>query len=143
KGVGAVGMCFTGGFALAMMTEPSVVAPVLSQPSMPAPTFAGKGAIDVSPYEIDCARKRFAEENLSAIGLPFNGGKLVPDERFETYKRAFGDKFEAIELDDADSAPGLVQSHSVLTVNLIDEPGSRTKQAEERVIAFFKERTGA
>ena len=67
----------------------------------------------------------------------------MPDERFETYKRAFGDKFEAIELDDADSAPGLVQSHSVLTVNLIDEPGSRTKQAEERVIAFFKERTGA
>ena len=30
-GVGAVGMCFTGGFALAMMTEPSVIAPVLSQ----------------------------------------------------------------------------------------------------------------
>ncbi|EEF25042.1 conserved hypothetical protein [Ricinus communis] len=25
RGVGAVGMCFTGGFALAMMTEPSVV----------------------------------------------------------------------------------------------------------------------
>jgi len=36
-GVGAVGMCFTGGYALAMMTEPSVVAPVLSQPSMPVP----------------------------------------------------------------------------------------------------------
>ena len=34
-GVGAVGMCFTGGFALGMMTEPSVVAPVLSQPSLP------------------------------------------------------------------------------------------------------------
>jgi dienelactone hydrolase len=143
KGVGAVGMCFTGGFALAMMTEPSVVAPVLSQPSMPATAFAGKGAIDVSPYEIDCARRRFHDENLTAIGLRFRSDKLVPDERFETYKRAFGDKFEAIELDDADSAPGLVQSHSVLTVNLIDEPGSRTKQAEERVIAFFKERTGA
>ena len=35
NGVGAVGMCFTGNFALAMMTEPAVVAPVLSQPSLP------------------------------------------------------------------------------------------------------------
>ncbi|MFB2351093.1 hypothetical protein, partial [Priestia megaterium] len=35
KGVGAVGMCFTGGFALAMMTEPAMVAPVLAQPSPP------------------------------------------------------------------------------------------------------------
>jgi hypothetical protein len=33
RGVGAIGMCFTGGFALAMMTESTVVAPVLSQPS--------------------------------------------------------------------------------------------------------------
>src|SRR6201996_8936242 len=59
KGVGAVGMCFTGGFALAMMTEPSVVAPVLSQPSMPCAAGPGKerraAAIDASPAEIACA----------------------------------------------------------------------------------------
>jgi len=143
KGVGAVGMCFTGGFALAMMTEPSVVAPVLSQPSMPVTAFAGKGSIDVSPYEIDCARRRFESEDLSLIGLRFKSDKLVPDERFETLKREFGDRFEAHEFDDADSAPGLVDAHSVLTVNLIDKPGSRTKLAEERVIQFFRERTGA
>jgi dienelactone hydrolase len=35
RGVGAIGMCFTGGFALAMMTEPAVTAAVLSQPSLP------------------------------------------------------------------------------------------------------------
>lgn len=34
-GVGAIGMCFSGGFALAMMADESVIAPVLSQPSMP------------------------------------------------------------------------------------------------------------
>ena len=50
---------------------------------------------------------------------------------------------EAYEFDDADSAPGPMNAHSVLTVNLIDEPGSKTKLAEERVIAFFRERTGA
>ncbi|WP_188945412.1 dienelactone hydrolase family protein, partial [Polymorphobacter multimanifer] len=50
-GVGAVGMCFTGGFALAMMTEPAVVAPVLAQPSMPI-RGAKAGSIDVSPAEM-------------------------------------------------------------------------------------------
>src|SRR5262249_19253826 len=59
RGVGAVGMCFTGGFALAMMTEPSVVAPVLSQPSMPVTLFAGRGSIDLTPSEIACAKARF------------------------------------------------------------------------------------
>src|SRR5499427_5387537 len=31
-GVGAIGMCFTGNFALTMMLEPSMLAPVLAQP---------------------------------------------------------------------------------------------------------------
>jgi len=143
KGVGAVGMCFTGGFALAMMTEPSVVAPVLSQPSMPSPLFAGKASIDVSPQEMAEARRRFEQEDLSCIGLRFKSDKMVPDERFALLKRELGKHFEAIELDDEDSGPGLVLAHSVLTVNLIDAPGSRTKEAEQRVIQFFRERTGA
>ena len=106
KGVGAVGMCFTGGFALAMMTEPAVVAPVLSQPSMPVTLFAGNGAIDASSEEIACARRRFNDEDLSMIGLRFKSDKLVPDERFATYKREFGDKFEALEFEDAEFGTG-------------------------------------
>lgn len=143
RGVGAVGMCFTGGFALAMMTEPSVVAPVLSQPSLPMVMGdAGRGAgIDAAPAEIACAKKRFADEDLSMIGLRFFGDPFVPDARFETLKREFGDKFEAIEIDPKDAAPGpLKHPHSVLTVNLAED--GPTKAAEERVIAFFRERTG-
>jgi dienelactone hydrolase len=144
KGVGAVGMCFTGNFALAMMTEPSVVAPVLSQPSLPLPLGAKrKASMGVSPKEVACARGRFEKENLSMIGLRFFGDASVPDERFATFRREFGDKFEAIEIDPKDSAPGPVGAHSVLTVNLQDSPGTPTKRAEERVIQFFRERTGA
>ena len=143
KGVGAVGMCFTGGFALAMMTEPSVVAPVLSQPSLPLPlgSKARAAGIGASSSEIACAKKRFSEENLSMIGLRFFGDGFVPDARFDTYKRIFGNKFEAIELDPKDAAPAPVAPHSVLTMHLDDRPGTPTKRAEERVIAFFKERT--
>jgi dienelactone hydrolase len=145
RGVGAVGVCFTGNFALAMMTEPAMVAPVLSQPSLPLPMGSKKraAAIGCSDIEIGCAKKRFAEENLSMIGLRFYGDPFVLDARFETYKQTFGDKFEAIEIDPKDSAPGPMAPHSVLTVNLDDRPGTPTKRAEERVIAFFKERTGA
>jgi dienelactone hydrolase len=144
RGVGAIGMCFTGGFALAMMTEPAVVAPVLSQPSLPIPrgSAARSVAIDATPEEVACAKRRFADEELSMIGLRFFGDPLVPDARFETLKREFGDKFEAIEIDPKDAAPGPAKHpHSVLTLNLAaDGP---TEAAAERVISFFRERTGA
>jgi len=143
RGVGAIGMCFTGGFALAMMTESSVVAPVLSQPSLPAATMSKKRAagIDAAPEEVACARRRFNEEGLSMIGLRFKSDRSVPDARFETYRREFGDKFEAIELEDADAAVADRPPHSVLTIHMRED--GPTKAAEQRVIAFFKERTGA
>jgi dienelactone hydrolase len=140
-GVGAVGMCFTGGFALAMMTEPSVVAPVLSQPSLPIGKRVAAD-IDASPAEIQCAKKRFAEEDLSMIGLRFFGDPFVPDDRFEALKREFGDRFEAIEIDPADAAAGpMKHPHSVLTLHLKED--GPTKAAEQRVIQFFRQRTGA
>jgi len=142
KGVGAVGMCFTGGFALAMMTEPAVVAPVLSQPSLPSNALskANGALIDASAEEIACAKRRFAEEDLSMIGLRFKSDKLVST-RFDTYKREFGDKFEAIELNDEDAKPAKRPPHSVLTIHMRED--GPTKAAEQRVIAFFKDRTGA
>jgi len=142
RGVGAVGMCFTGGFALAMMTEPAVVAPVLSQPSLPL-TFGSKkraAGMNVYPEEVQCAKRRFKDEDLSMIGLRFFGDSFVPDARFDNYKRTFGERFEAIEIDPKDAEPGLMAPHSVLTINLVDRPGTPTKRAEERVIEFFKQR---
>lgn len=139
KGVGAVGMCFTGGFALAMVTEPAVVAPVVSQPSLP---IRDKAAIDASPAEIACARRRHAEEGLKVIGLRFRGDPFVADARFDTYRRELGEAFEAVEIDPADARPGgLPHPHSVLTINLRED--GPTKAAERKVIAYFRERTGA
>jgi dienelactone hydrolase len=141
RGVGAIGMCFTGGFALAMMTESSVVGPVLSQPSLPAAMSKKTAAgIDAAPEEIACARRRFKNENLSMIGLRFKSDRSVPDARFDTYRREFGNKFEAIELEDADAAPADRSPHSVLTIHMRED--GPTKVAEQRVIAFFKELTG-
>jgi dienelactone hydrolase len=143
KGVGAIGMCFTGGFALAMMTEPAVTAPVLSQPSLPLGGARKREAIGVSQAEISCARRRFADERLSMIGLRFTGDPLVPDERFDRYVREFGDKFERWDIDptEAKPFPGYKRPHSVLSLNLKDE--GATKAAQQRVVEFFKTGTGA
>lgn len=143
KGVGAVGMCFTGGFALAMMTDPAVVAPVLSQPSLPLARGNPKRSaeIGVSPQEIRCVKDRLAAEDLSVMGLRFKSDELVPDARFETYRREFGDRFEAIELDDEDAQPAFIPPHSVVTLHM--KEAGPTKAAEQRVIQFFRERTGA
>jgi dienelactone hydrolase len=142
KGVGAVGMCFTGGFALAMMTEPAMVAPVLSQPSLP---LAKPGGLDCSAAELACAKKRFKDENLSLLALRFTSDKLVPDARIARLKAEFGDKVEVVELTDEDAAPGQPMApHSVLTLHLHRSvPDSGSMKARDKVIAFFRERVGA
>src|SRR5215510_1487650 len=48
-GVGAIGMCFTGNFALTMMLEPAMLAPVLSQPSLPLDDPAG---LEIAPADL-------------------------------------------------------------------------------------------
>lgn len=145
-GVGAVGMCFTGGFALAMMTEPAVVAPVLSQPSLPitlGPGGAARGgALDISPDEMRCVRRRLEADDLTVVGLRFAGDPHVPDARFRAYEAALGEHFKAWTIDPAEAKPGgLPHPHSVLTINLREE--GETKRAEQAVIAFFRRRTGA
>ncbi len=142
-GVGAVGMCFTGGFALAMMTEPSVIAPVLSQPALSFRAWSAERAasIGVSREEIACVRQRLNNEGLSILGLRFKGDAAVPDARFRTYEREFKAHFEAIELNAADALASWHPPHSVLTGNLREY--GPTKAAEQRTISFLKERTGA
>ena len=82
-GVGVVGMCFTGGFGLAMAVEPCVLAPVLSQPSLPiGPTAAHRRGIDCSADDLAIVADRCANEGMRVIGLRFHGDPLVPRERF-------------------------------------------------------------
>lgn len=140
-GVGAVGMCFTGGFALAMATEPRVLVPVLSQPSMPVGlTARHRHNIDCSEPELAVVADRCAREGLRVIGLRFDGDPLVPPERFAFLRQRLGDGFIAVELDQRDGHPEevLKKHHSVLTGGLIDEPGEPTHDALQRVLELMQ-----
>ena len=142
-GVGAVGMCFTGGFALAMSTEPAMLAPVLSQPSLPFALGKARAAdLGCSDSDLLAVKERANNEGLCVLGLRFTGDRAVPAARFATLRRELGDNFIGVEID---SSPGNPwghprMAHSVLTENLVDEPGQPTREALEQVLDFFAER---
>lgn len=144
-GVGAIGMCLTGNFALALMMEPCLLAPVLSQPSLPFPVGrARRAALHCSPEELGNARKR-AAEGVGILGMRFTNDPMCPPERFETMRREFGAGFEGIEIDSSKgNAHGNARmAHSVVTTDLVDEAGHPTRHALDKVLALFEARLKA
>jgi len=139
KGVGALGMCLTGNFALSMMVEPAVRAPVLCQPSVPVNDPAG---LHASPEDLTIVRERMAREDLTLRGYRFAGDKHCKAARFEALSAALGPRFEGEVLPDSAAKPDTFNHnpHSVVTTHLIDERGSLTRQKVEEIIAFFKRR---
>jgi len=141
-GVGAIGMCLTGNFALALMMEPALMAPVLSQPSLPFPLGkARRAGLHVSPEELDNAKRRCAE-GVKVLGLRFTADPMCPPERFDTLRRELGPGFEGIEIDSKPkNAHGIARTaHSVVTNDLVDAEGHPTREALEAVLALFRER---
>jgi dienelactone hydrolase len=127
-GVGAIGMCFSGGFALAMMVDDVMVAPVLSQPSLPfAVGKPERGAnLGLSPDDAMVVAQR-AGDGCQVLGLRFTGDKLV-GERFASLRTLLGDAFIAIELPSVGK-----RDHSVLTEQ-------RDDASVQRVLAFLTEK---
>lgn len=140
-GVGAIGMCLTGNFALAMMLDAPVIAPVLSQPSLPGGvTFRQRSGLHASKREIAAAHEKIEHEGARILGLRFAGDPMCRSERFERLRQEFGDAFEGIEIEDKHANPRAMKpAHSVVTTHLIDKEGEPTRAALDRVIAFFGE----
>ena len=127
RGVGALGMCFSGGFALGMMVDEIMVAPVLSQPSMPFVVGKKRGAdLNLSPDDALAVQQR-AADGCEVLGLRFTGDKLVGD-RFASLRALIGDKFIAVELPSATK-----RDHSVLTEH-------RDDASVQRVLDFFRDK---
>jgi dienelactone hydrolase len=115
RGVGAVGMCFSGGFALGMMLDDIMVAPVLSQPSLPFAIGSKRGAdLNLSPEDAAVVADR-AAQGCEVLGLRFTGDKLVGD-RFASLRELLGERFVAVELPSSKK-----NDHSVLTEQRDDE----------------------
>jgi dienelactone hydrolase len=136
RGVGVVGMCVTGGFALSMAVDPAV----MGQPGLPAFDSAG---LDISPRDLKRVKERVTAEALMVRGYRFKGDRLCKPERFATLRGALGSGFIGTEIpDNAGNPKGLKAKgrppHSVFTADLIDEAGQPTRDAVNEIVAFFK-----
>ena len=143
KGVGVIGECFTGGFALAAAVDDSVLAPVLSQPSVPLPLGAARRRDPgLSESELATVADRCANEGLCAMGLRFSEDKMAPRARFAVLKERLGDAFEVIEIDSGPGNKGGFgkMAHSVLTDEVREVDGQPAYEARKRVVEFLAER---
>ena len=123
-GVGALGMCFTGGFALAMMVDDSVVAPVVAQPSVPFALGRERAAdLNLSPADLERVRGR-AAAGCQVLGLRYRQDPAV-GRRFETLTRELGENFIRVELEG--------RQHATLTAH-------RQQEAVDRVLAFLTDK---
>jgi dienelactone hydrolase len=138
RGVGAIGMCFTGNFALSMMLEPAMLAPVLAQPSLP---MFQAGGMHIAPDELAAVKARMQREDLTVLAYRFEGDRFCRAERFAAYADALGDRFVGRVLPDESALPGTpMRPHSVVTLHLIDRAGEPTRAAVDEILDFFARR---
>ncbi len=130
RGVGVIGMCLTGNFAMSLMADDSVLAAVASQPSMP---IGKPRALHMSEADIS-AVKAGIDDTAPMMALRFEGDKLCSASKFAAIDRTFNDGAnDRVQLK---TLPG--GGHSVLTLDFVDEAGHPTREALEEVLDYFR-----
>jgi dienelactone hydrolase len=141
-GVGAVGLCFTGNFALTMMLEPAVVAAVVNHPSL---RLDDPGGLELSPEDGKALRERFHSEDLRVIGYRFDTDRWCTEPRVAACRALLGDRFGGQVLlgTVANQSPPpffrdvVGTAHSVVTAHLVSEPGHPTLQARDETVDYL------
>ena len=130
KGVGVIGMCLTGAFPIALLSEPSVVAPVICQPTTPVNfwtyfgLFTDERALGLYQKDLDIAKAAVKSRNIPLLGLRYKGDWRCRKPRFERLAEEFGSNFFRLDL------PG--KHHSTMAIDRCDD-------ALMEVIAFFNQ----
>ena len=128
-GVGIIGMCLTGNFAIQLIGDESVIAAVASQPAMP---FFTQGALHMSPADIDKSRQALDSKGPMRL-LRFENDPLCTEAKSACVHRAFND--DGVDRVQEITLPG--KGHSVLTLDFVDKTGHPTRDALNNVIEYF------
>lgn len=144
-GVGAIGLCFTGNFALTMTLEPAVIAPVVNHPSLPLDDPAG---LELGDEDKRAIQERVARDDLTVLAYRFDNDRWCTGQRFAAYRALLGDAFDGRVLPgssaNTDPPPfftSVVETpHSVVTAHFVDEEGHPTVRARDEIIAFLTDR---
>jgi dienelactone hydrolase len=132
-GVGVIGMCLTGNFAITLIADDAVLAAVASQPSLPPAPWQG---LHMSPAEIQASREALTTKG-PMLAFRFEGDHLCTAKKFAAIDAAFNDDRERVRLV---TLPG--KGHSVLTLHFVDEQGHPTQQALQSVLEYFERTLG-
>jgi dienelactone hydrolase len=129
KGVGAIGMCFTGSFALSLMLDPELIAPVLCQPSMPN---TNQRALGIPEDHWENAKRRSKEEDIPVLAMRFEGDFLCKAARFDVLREGLGERLREVVV------PG--KKHSVLTIHFEDLSPDEQKRVWGELTGFLARR---
>lgn len=140
-GLGVIGMCLTGNFAIGLIADEAVLAAVSSQPSLPM--LWAKSSLALSPQQLAAAQKRSAG-GVPLMCLRFSNDSISPSQKFEAIRKAFAGNFKPYVIS---SQPGNdagidADAHSVLTHPCADRDGHPARQARDEVVAFLDEHLG-
>jgi dienelactone hydrolase len=129
KGVGVIGMCLTGNFAISLMGDDSVLAAVSSQPSMP---LVKASQLHMSAADITAIRQRI-DATAPMHAYRFDGDPMCNAAKFRAIDETFND--EGITRVVTHTLPG--KGHSVLTLDFVDATGHPTRAALDEILAYF------
>jgi dienelactone hydrolase len=147
--VGAIGMCLTGAFAIPLILERCVVAPVAAQAGVPFSTLfravgLGQGAwmsqLNVSDTHLEQAAVRANRDGVALMAVRFEKDRICPKERLDRLAAAFGPRLVRHEL------PGgsvFSPPHATLTVgyeNAPNDPNEPTRKLFADVVSFLRSR---
>ena len=142
--VAAIGMCFTGSFALALMMDDTIAAPVICQPGHMDGMFTReqRGTLGVTESEIKASVARSEKDNVPVMGFRFTHDVMCPKARFDYLADLFNERFRRFEIDSSlfnrHRIP--LKAHSVFTVDYVDDPEHPTRKAYDTLVDFLNER---
>lgn len=133
-GVGVIGMCLTGNFAISLMADKNVLASVAAQPSMPL--FSQK-SLHMSGDDVVDIKARL-DEHGPMLSFRFSGDKICTAEKFDALDKAFNDDGERIRLRTIKG-----DQHAILTAHFSDAEGSPTVAALAEIVEYFNVKLAA
>ncbi|HEY6131796.1 MAG TPA: dienelactone hydrolase family protein [Halioglobus sp.] len=129
RGVGVIGMCLTGNFAISLMADDSVLAAVSSQPSMP---LMKATELHMSAQEIADVRRRI-DATAPIHAYRFAGDPVCNAAKYQAIDKTFND--DGVTRVVTHTLPG--KGHSVLTLDFVDQEGHPTREALNEILQYF------
>jgi dienelactone hydrolase len=146
--VGVIGMCFSGGFALATAIDPAVGLAVASQPALPFGMgvfgrLPGQAAdAGISPVDLDRLAARAEGGEVCVRAYRYSNDKIAPRERIDVLVERLGPAITFIPIELGPDDP---MSHPVLTdAATVDgdgtTPAHKAQMALDDLLAVLEER---